>query len=71
MIDVESFYKVYRTLSSKNKKIKIFEGSHAIARPKEVYKEAVEFLIFCFLNKKMISKKILKNSVQSKKLFYI
>ena len=65
MINVESFFKHYRNISSKNKKIKIFNGTHGIERPNCVFKESIEFIISCFSKKNQFSKKLSKESDKS------
>lgn len=48
MVDVDSFYRLYRLLASEPKRIKIFEGNHADNRPVEVEREAIQFVISVF-----------------------
>lgn len=54
MVDVDSFYRLYRLLPGQPKRIKIFEGKHADNRPHEVEMEIIQFVISVFKRPKSL-----------------
>ena len=69
MVDIDSFYKLFRILGTKDKTVKVFEGNHADNRPHELEMEIIQFVISSFKKKKNINNQKINITPQSKKIY--